>query len=148
MGKIIGGAVVGYLTVFVTVFVLFSAAYVLLGTSGSFQPGSWDVTMAWLVISIVVGILAAMPGGYLCAVIAKDARGTYLLAGIVIVLGIVFAVIALSGTPREAAPAVRPETVPLLQAMQYASQPVWLSIINPLLGAIGVLLGGRLRKTG
>ncbi len=71
MGRIIGSVIAGYLTMFVAVFVLFSGAYLILGASGSFRPGVWDPSIAWILMSIVLGIVAAIAGGYVCSAIAK-----------------------------------------------------------------------------
>jgi hypothetical protein len=30
-----------------------------------------------------------------------------------------------------------------MEAMQEAIQPVWMALLNPVIGAVGVLLGGR-----
>ncbi len=72
MGKMIGSAVAGYIVMFLTVFVLFSIAYLLLGASGAFQEGSWEPSGIWIVLSIVLGIVAGIAGGYVSAAIAKD----------------------------------------------------------------------------
>ena len=144
MGRIIGSVIAGYLTMAVAVFVLLSVAYLVLGASGSFQPGSWDPSTLWNVLGIGMGIVAAITGGFVCAAIAKNPRGPQTLIGVVIVLGLLFAIPALTGQSAEVASAARPETVTLLEAVQNARQPVWVALLNPLLGAIGIVIGARL----
>jgi len=61
------------------------------------------------------------------------------------VLGVLIAIPVLTGSLGEP-PATRPDTVGNLEAMQYARQPAWSSIASPILGAIGVLLGGRRKR--
>ena len=145
MGRTIGSVVAGYVTMFVLVFILFSAAYLLLGAGGSFATGSWDVSWAWIAVSIVVGIAAAIAGGWVCAAIAKDGRAPRALAIAVVVLGLLMALPVLLGTGEPAAVAARPETVALVEAMQNAKQPLWIALLNPLLGAIGVMIGAGLK---
>jgi hypothetical protein len=145
MGKLIGGVVVGYITMFVAVFVLFSAGWGALGADGSFQPGSWDVSFAWVVLSIVVGLVAAIAGGYVCVLITDHPRGAAALAGVVFVLGILMAVPVLLGGPGDVATTARPETVGMFDAMSNAKQPTWIALLNPLLGVVGVFIGARLK---
>jgi hypothetical protein len=144
MGRIISSVVVGYVTIFVAVFLIFSAAYLLLGTDGSFQAGSWDVSIAWIAASILVGIVAAIGGGYVCAAIARDPRGPLALIVVVVVLGLILAIPVLTGAYDDVGVGTRPATVGLFEAMQNAKQPVWIAFLNPLLGAVGVMIGAKL----
>ncbi len=145
MGRVIGSVIVGYVVVFAVVFALMSLGYVVLGAEGSFQPGSWDISRIWIATSIVVGLLAAIAGGYVCAMIAKDPRGPLGLIALVVVLGIAFAIPVLTGGGAAAA-GPRPDAVPMMDAMANAVQPAWVALLNPLLGAVGVWLGARLHK--
>lgn len=147
MGRIIGSVIVGYITMAVGVFVLFSAAYVLLGAGASFRPGSWDVSAEWITVSIAVGIVAALAGGYIAAVIARSPTGPRSLAVVVLILGLLVALPVLLGTG-ETATGPRPESVGLFNAMQNAQQPTWIALLNPLLGALGVMIGARLKRSG
>jgi len=59
---------------------------------------------------------------------------------VVIVLGLALAIPTV--TQREGL-APRPATVGNMEAMQQARTPPWVAFLNPLVGALGVLLGGR-----
>lgn len=142
MGRIVGGVIAGYLTMFVGVFVLFSLAWMALGAEGAFQTGSWDVSAAWIGLSIVIGFLAAVAGGYVCGVIAKNPRGAQALVVVVLVLGLLMALPVLFGGGIEV-PGARPDSVGMFEAMQQAQQPGWIALLNPLLGALGVVIGAR-----
>jgi len=145
MGRSIGGAIAGYVVMFLVVFLLMSLAWMLLGASGSFQPGSWEVSRAWVAVTFVVGLLAAVAGGWACALIAKDPRGPKILIGLTIVLGVLFAIPVLTASAEAiAALGPRPDDVTMADAMTKAQQPAWLALVNPLLGAVGVWLGARL----
>jgi len=130
--------------VFALVFGLMSLTYAALGAERAFQPGGWEISGIWIATAIVVGLVAAVVGGYVCAMIAKDARGPLALIGLVVVLGLVFAIPVLTGDPGTAGP--RPEGASMADAMANAVQPAWIALLNPLLGAVGVWLGARLRK--
>ena len=69
MLRAILSVIAGYFAMFMIVFLSFSAAYLALGVDGTFQPGTYEVRAVWLVISFVLGLLAAMAGGWLCAAI-------------------------------------------------------------------------------
>ena len=141
MWRAIFGVILGYVTMGLLVFLTFTIAYLAMGTERAFQPGTYDVTALWLVVSFALSLLAAAAGGYVCALIAKNARATFALAGLVVVLGLLFAVPVLMNAGGEQ-PA-RSEQVGNLDAMQRAQQPAWVALLNPLVGAAGVLLGGR-----
>ena len=114
-----------------------------LGANGAFQPGSWYPSGGWIALTIALGFGAAIAGGYLCAAIARDSRGPLGLVGLVIVLGVLSAIPALTGSDPVAGP--RPETVPMFEAMANAVQPAWVALLNPVVGAVGVLVGARVR---
>jgi hypothetical protein len=137
--------IAGYAAMFVFVFVTFTVAYLILGAEGSFQPGTYEVSGAWALLSIVLGLAAAILGGWVCMAIARNSKVAMVLAAVVLVLGILMAIPAFSegGDDR---PLVRGGDVGNMEAMQYARQPVWLLLLNPLLGAFGVILGSRMYK--
>ena len=87
-GRIALGVLAGYASMALLIVVLFSLAYLALGADGSFKEGSWDVSGAWLVMSIVVGIGAAFLGGFVCRWVSRRMRGVWVLAGVIIILGI------------------------------------------------------------
>ena len=144
MGKVIGGAVAGYVVMFVAVFVLMTAGWMALGAGGSFEPGSWETSAAWIAVTLVVDVLAALGGGYVAMLIAKRPLGPQMLAGLVIVLGFLMSIPMFTADTSALGP--RPDAVTMMDAMSKAQQPLWLVIANPLLGAVFALVGGRLRK--
>ena len=143
MFRSIAAVVVGYLVMFLLVFTLFTAAYLAMGTEAAFTPGTYEVSTLWVVISFVLGLVAALVGGYVCAAIARRGKAPLALAALVLGLGILFAIPVLTA-PRESAP--RTGGVPNLEAMQNARTPGWVALLNPFVGAVGVLLGARLKR--
>ena len=145
MLKNIGSAVLGYVVIFVAIFITFTIAYLILGTNGSFQEGTYEVSFSWIVISIVLSIGAAILGGFVTKLVAKNDIAVKILAGIVLVLGLAMAVVQMSADTSDL-PAVRDETVESMDAMNNAVSPTWMNFLNPLLGVLGVMYGGKLKK--
>ena len=137
------GAIAGYVILVLVIFLLFTVAYLALGADGAFNPGGYDVSMTWIVVSFVLGFIAAVIAGYLAAIIGSGSTAVKILAGIILVLGIVSAV-SVSMTPASADP--RTAETPNLEAMTKAQTPLWVALLNPVIGIAGVLVGGGLRK--
>lgn len=145
MARNILGVIVGYLSMAIFIFVAFTVFYLVLGADGAFEPGFYKVSTTWLIGSILLGIISALFGGWICTIIAKNQKAGMILAGIVLVLGIVFALPALN-VPEAEMNKVREGTVTNLEAMQNAKQPPLAVLLNPLMGAVGVFIGTKLKK--
>jgi hypothetical protein len=141
MLRAILSVIAGYVVIFVFIFATFSVAAIILGNR-AYAPGTWDVSSVWLVISFVLGLIAAILGGWACAVIARTATPPKVLAGLVLVLGLLMAAGTLMTQPSEP-PAPRPENVGAMDGFQNAKTPPIAAILNPFIGAAGVLIGAR-----
>jgi hypothetical protein len=146
MLRTIGGVLGGYVTMFMLVFITFTIAYLAMGAEGAFKPGSYEVTTLWLVVSIALGLIAATVGGVVCLAIAKNHKAVLALAGLVLVLGLLSAVPALT-TSSASETKVRAGDVGNMEAMMNAKQPAWIALLNPLIGVAGVMIGGRSRSS-
>jgi hypothetical protein len=142
MARSVLGVIAGYVVMALLVFASFSAAYLLMGADGAFRPNSYEVSGLWLATSFVLALLAAVAGGYVCAAISRRTLAPLVLAVVVLVLGMMAAAPAL--TARGESP-VRTGDVPNLAAASQARTPPWVALLNPLVGAAGVLAGARLR---
>jgi hypothetical protein len=129
---------------FLAVFSTFTVAYLAMGADRAFQPGSYEVSMLWVAISLALGFGAAVLGGWVAAAIARDARGPKVLAGFVLILGLLLALPAMT---TRVEPGQRTAEVGNMAAMQQARTPPWVALLNPIIGALGVIVGGR-RKLG
>lgn len=151
LARNIGAAVLGWVTMAVAVFVLNMVMWMVLGADVAFRSGTWDVSWSWSLASIGVGLLAAIIGGVVCSRIADGPWGVRLLVGVVLVLGALVALGILEMTGLEgvadADPGPRPDDVGMIEAMSTAQQPVWLTWLNPLIGAVGILLGARMKRS-
>jgi hypothetical protein len=144
MGRAISSVVVGYVAMFVAMFLAFSGLYLLMGQELSFRPGSYQPSVLWTVVSFALGAGAAVFGGCVCAWIARTATPPKVLAGVVLVIGLLSAipVLTAAATPAEE----RTGEMGNLDAMMKAKQPAWVALANPFVGLAGVLLGSRLRR--
>jgi len=144
MGRVIGAAVVGYAVTFLVLFILFTGAYVLLGPDRAFQPESYDVSMLWNTLGVVVSFVAALIGGMVSVAIARDSRGPKALAVLVLMIGILFAIPVMRQAPNSEP---RTAAVGNMEAMGKARQPLWAALLNPVIGVLGVMIGGRRRPS-
>lgn len=144
MGRSILAVVLGYVVMFAFVFLTFSGAYLAMGADGAFQPGTYEASTQWLVVSFVLGFIGAMAGGCTAVWIARRMKAAHALAVVVLVLGFALAG-AMAMAPTDTRPTMRTGDVPNLEAMQNARQPMWVALLNPLVGAIGVLIGARMK---
>ena len=144
MARSILAVVAGYATLALLIFVSFTALYLLLGADASFEPGSYDASRLWVMTSFPLGVAASVAAGYVCATIARGGRAPQVLAGVVLVLGLLFAIPVLRAA--DAPSPARAGGVSNMEAMQQARQPKWVHLINPFIGAVGVLVGAGLRR--
>ena len=143
MGRAIIGVVAGYIVMFVVVFVLLTGLYLALGADGAFQEGSFAPSMLWILLMLVVGLAAAIGGGLVCAKIAPGSRAPMALAIVVLVLGLLMSIGAFL-PPDPELPTVRSADMSSTEAMMAARTPAWVALLNPIVGAIGVTIGGRM----
>ena len=145
MLKAVLAVVAGYVVMALVLFATFSLAYLLMGADRAFRPGTYDVTPLWLAVSFVFSFIAAVVGGWVCAVIAKRRTAAKGFAAVVFILGVLLAVSVLMGSDG-ARPQVRKGNVGNLAAMQNAGQPAWVAFMNAVIGPAGILLGARLKE--
>jgi hypothetical protein len=143
MLKSIVGVVVGYIVMFIFASVVFAGAYFGLGVDRVFESGSYAVSTLWIALMIAIALIGGILGGLTCAAISKSYTACVVFAALVFALGLIM---GLPNALKEHPTTVRSDDVPNFQAMQLAQAPVWLCFLNPALGAVGVLLGGRRKK--
>jgi heme/copper-type cytochrome/quinol oxidase subunit 3 len=146
MGRVIGSVVLGYVVVFASVFAGFTATWIVLGMDGAFQPGNFAPSTPWVAATFIVGLLAGGLGGLTAAAMSKsDPRALWGLMGLLVVLGLLFAIPAIQMA--NATMEVRSPGLTMFEAMQKARTPVWLALLNPVIGAAGAWLGFRMKKS-
>jgi hypothetical protein len=148
MFRTIAGVILGYLVIAGLVFASLTGAYAVLGADRAFRPGTYNVSTLWIAVMFTLGLGAALAGGYVCARIARRGSAATGLAGLVLVLGLLMAATAIVGAQGGGSePAPRTGDVSNADAMKHAQTPPWIALLNPMVGAAGVLVGARRRET-
>ena len=142
MVKMILGIVAGYIAMSVVLFLLFSGLYLVLGTSGSFNEGSYYVSTTWLLAGFIIFYVGAAVAGSVSALIGKDPKSAFWMGGVILILGILIAISQIVAAPDDTTRKLA--EVPMMDAMNLAQQPVWALFVNPIMGFIGALAGGKL----
>ncbi len=135
--------IIGYVGYFILVFVTFSALYLVLGPEQTFVPGKFDVTMTWVVPSVALMIVCGIAGGFVAAMVGTDSRVGMGLAITILVLGIAMTLPDMLAAPPTGA---RDPNLGNWDAMLQARTPLWVLIANPVVAALGALIGSSLRR--
>jgi len=142
MVKQILGAVVAYIAMFICMFIAFTCFYLAMGADNVFTPGSYQVSILWIILSFAVIFVCGSIGGFVASLIGGTGAVKF-MAGVILVLNLMVIVyVAITGFPSE----VRTADVPNTIAMSKAQTPLWALVIQMLVSIAGALVGGGLRK--
>jgi len=139
------GVIVGYVIMFFLNFLGFVTLYAVIGPDQAFQPGLYLASNKWIAISFLIIFITGIIAGLICAVIAKGGKAPLALAIVVLVLGLLLAIPAVMKAQTNAK-LVRGGNVPQMEAAQKAYWPIWTPFTFPIISAIGVLVGGKLKR--
>lgn len=136
--------IVSYVAMFILLFAAFTAVYLALGADRVFEPNTY--VASWLALAAVISFCGAILAGYICAAMSKSMRACQVLAGIVLVLGLLLCIPAMRA---DQTPRLRAGDVTNMEAMRQAQAPTWMHLLSPVIGAVGVLFGSwmKLRPT-
>lgn len=144
MLRSIVAVIVSYIAMFVLFTAVFVGLYVALGVERVFQSDSYEISILWLVLSIIGSFFVAMFAGWVCVAFSKSLRVGQVFALIVLVGS---AIMCLSALYREGeGPHVRAGEVGFSDAMKLGVSPRWLHFVNPVLTATGALAGARMKR--
>ena len=144
MGRLIAGVLSGFLAASLAVMLLMLGAETALGRERVYQPETLEITKTWIAVWFVITWGAAILGGWVCASIAKHRAAPFALAGLIVVMGLLSAIV--EQTWERPAPASAAASA---QARPFPKPPLLISLANPIFGAIGVLAGAFfLRRRG
>lgn len=138
------GAIAGYIVMALFIIATFAAAFPILGIDRLFAPGTYEAATSWIVLSFVLGLAGAMLGGWVAGYVSPKAHAVPTLAGFVLVFGLFSAQAAQNDDVLRGGP--RGPNATMTDVMAHARQPTWITFVNPLLGAVGILIGGRRRR--
>lgn len=139
------GVIVGYIVMFILQVVAFMTIYSLMGANWSFKPESYEASTRWTVMQFVVILVTTIIAGLICAIIARGGKAPLALAAVVLVLGLALAAASTAFRPADTHE-VRTGNVPNMEAMSKARHPSWVMFLGPVIGAVGVLIGGKLKR--
>jgi hypothetical protein len=142
--------IAGYLIIVVFVIVTLTMVWALLGPSFAFQPGTTHVTLQWVGLNLSLSALAAIAGGYVAMWVSPDEsmQSIKILAGLILGVGIIMAIPHIFTDPsvdQQLAEGVVVEGMSALSAASEAVRPIWYNFLLPVIGAVGVFVGGRIR---
>lgn len=81
-----------------------------------------EPSVTWITLRLVLSLGAAVLGGWTAALVGHKSPAVPVLAGMVLVFGLLSAA-----------------------GGQQSVDPRWMTFVNPVLGAVGILIGGRRR---
>lgn len=140
MLKSILAVVVGFIAMTIFSIAAFCVVYLGIGAERAFEPQSFEISALWMVVMVVLSLIGGVVGGFVCAAISKSMGVCRVFAGIALALGLLTAIVT---TMKERPEGARSGDVPVFQAGQVAQTPLWLCLLNPVLSAVGVLIGAR-----
>lgn len=140
----LAGAIAGYIVMAIFVVATFAVAFPVLGISRLFAEGTYEASLTWITLSLVLGLVGALLGGWVAGYVSPKAHAVPTLAGLVLVFGLFSAQAAQNEDVPRGGP--RGPDATMTDVMTHARQPTWITFVNPLLGAVGVLIGGRRRR--
>jgi hypothetical protein len=145
MARSIIAVIVGYVLMFLLNFAGFVTMYAVMGPEQAFEPGLYLASTKWIAVAFVMILISGVIAGLVCAVIARGGRAPLALAIAVVVLGLLLAIPGMMKAQVNSK-LVRTGDVPSMQAAQLAYWPMWCPFTFPFVSAVGVLLGGKLKK--
>ena len=139
------GVIVGYILMFILQVATFITIYSMMGPNWSFKPASYEASTQWTVMQFGVIFITALIAGLVCAAIAKGGKAPLALAAVVLVLGLALA-FASPALRTADTHEVRTGSVSNMEAMSKARHPAWVIFLGPVIGAVGVVIGGKLKR--
>jgi len=139
------GVIIGYIVMFILQVAAFMTIYTLMGANWSFKPASYEASTQWTVMQFGVIFITALIAGLVCAAIAKGGKAPLALAAVVLVLGLALA-FASPALRTADTHEVRTGSVSNMEAMSKARHPAWVIFLGPVIGALGVVIGGKLKR--
>jgi len=139
------GVIIGYIVMFILQVIAFMTIYSIVGANWSFKPASYQASTRWTVMQFGVILVTTIIAGLICALIAQGGKAPLVLAAVVLVLGLALGFASMALRPADTNE-VRAADVPNMEAMSKARHPTWVIFLGPVIGAVGVVIGGKLKR--
>ena len=138
------GVIVAFILLAILQVASFMTMYGLMGTDWSFKPASYQPSTRWTTMQFLIIMVTSIIAGLICAAIAKGGKAPLALAAGVLVLGLGAALLRTSLHPDTHE--VRIGNVSQTDARDKARHPMWVLFLGPVIGAVGVVVGGKLKR--
>lgn len=143
MGRKILAVICSFAAMYVLIFLTFSGAYMVIGMERTYLPGTYETGSLWNMVSLILGALAAGMAGWMCFRISRNVNTVRVLAAVILILGLIQAGSVMASPPSREA---RTESMDAIAAMGKTVTPLWLALLNPVVGAVFALMGGRVAE--
>lgn len=143
MLRIIAGIIVGYVAMAALVIATFFITIAVMGWDGVLQPGSYWTTNTFNIIVLIGGFIAAITGGAVCALIARNGKAAFALIAIVLAFGIGGAITNMNRPDPPARTALASE-ITLQDINEHGKEPTWYGFGKIAIAAAGLLIGSSL----
>jgi hypothetical protein len=146
MLRVIAGVIVGYAVSVVLALVGIIVAWAIFGFEGAFAENSTVASTPWSITVCAFGFVAGVAAGATAATIGRhpEQLAVKVLAGLILLLGLGIAVMSMGNEPQPVPAEWADGGVGFLEAGAAASNPPWYDFVIPIVGAVGVLVGGNL----
>ncbi|HJZ80780.1 MAG TPA: hypothetical protein VKD91_10560 [Pyrinomonadaceae bacterium] len=138
--------IVGYLVMFALQFAAFMTVYTVMGADWSFKPRSYHASTRWTLMQFTVIFVTALIAGLVCALIARGGKAPLALAVVALVIGFTLGALHVATQPADTGE-MRPASVPNMEAMTKARHPTWVIFLGPVIAALGIAIGGKLKRS-
>jgi H+/Cl- antiporter ClcA len=145
MARSIIGVIVGYIVILGLEVAAFIELYSMMGADWTFRTASYQPSTRWTLIQFVVVFVTAVVGGLVCQLIAGKGKSPLVLAGVVVVVGLALGALINSNSSADTRK-MGTTDVPAMEAIRKAQHPVWVVLAESFLAAVGVIVGGSLKR--
>ena len=133
------GVILAFVAMSVLVLALSLAPWFVLGVDAVLEPGHFESTSLFNVYAVAVGGLGAVFGGWICAAVGRSRTAVIVLAVLCFLAGM----LNHFSQHHKPEPGARLAGVSVMDAVTQRKEPDWFTLLMPLLGGAGVLVGGR-----
>ena len=147
MGRNILAVVLGFIAMALIIVIAQFGGYFMMGADRAYKPESFDLSMMYLVLWAVSGLVAAIVGGIICAKVSKHSKGAVISMIVVMFVFSGFQLVgALSQPELTPAESVRTPDMDFEVIMERSrrAMPIWIVFANPIIGTIGIIAGATL----
>jgi hypothetical protein len=132
------GVVSGFIVGFAISIGLFMAMWFGLGPDAILEKGLFKGNMILNIGAPLFTVIGGLVGGWLCARVSRSRRAVIACAAVLFLVGAWGAYDVL----QKPEPGPRAPGLTAKQALDKGREPTWFALINPLLGAGSILVGG------